>query len=776
MLRADMSLALDPAWPFSLPSLGLPALIGAAILLAALTIWTYLGVKKAAWRRVAIVLGFRLLALLVALSMLMRPSFAVIHLQGVDVTKLLVVGDASESMNFIDDDAKPSRWDQVKTLWTSRNVQRRLEHLRSEEKIEVVKYLGDGALRLDDPTAFADGKRTDLGAWLHELWQKHSHEKNLRGIVIFSDGADNGTKFSAQEKARQWRGVAPIHTFGVGNPDAAKLRKDIAPTSLRVADSLVPVKTKFSARAVAQAPGFKDAEVEVIVSMEDVKTKKSLKVGEIARLKLKQEKDQPIVVECTAPDDSGEYKLTLRITPHPDESNKENNEISTYLQVVKEEIKVLWVDRYRFYEPRLAIDLALKPEKRFRVREVRLGGAEKGDPLAYYGLDTEHFDVIVIGDVSAKQFSFGDDTIFDKIKKMVEEKKTGLLMLGGSETFVKGGWQKHKPMMDLLPVEFDVMPEKVEFSTDRVRAIRTQAELKHPLLVLDSDPKINKAIWEEHFEDLEGLAPVGCLAKGATELLRGTNDKLIMAATLYGIGRVVVFASDSTAASWLTPQSAAGYKRFWKQLVFWLSQQEDLSNQLWIKLDNRRLNANAEEILDFTFGLKDKTGDEIRNATFEAKVIGPDGKQELPVILQGQRGTFQAAKVPGEHQLAITAKADGKVVEAHARFLVAFDDIEMLRPLAEHETLRRIAADADGRFHVLEEQALLQYLDELKNQVNRESRHKTTHWPDWKRVPVTEHPRDQLSGLWNSFTLVSFLLFVALLVGEWSLRRLWGLV
>src|ERR1019366_1336328 len=125
----------------------------------------------------------------------------------------------------------------------------------------VVKYLGDGALRLDDPTAFADGKRTDLGAWLHELWQKHSHEKNLRGIVIFSDGADNGTKFSAQEKARQWRGVAPIHTFGVGNPDAAKLRKDIAPTSLRVADSLVPVKTKFSARAVAQAPGFKDAEV-----------------------------------------------------------------------------------------------------------------------------------------------------------------------------------------------------------------------------------------------------------------------------------------------------------------------------------------------------------------------------------------------------------------------------------------------------------------------------------------------------------------------------------
>src|ERR1700692_4611854 len=107
MLFADMNLSLEPAWPWSLPTLGLPALLGAAGLLAALTVWTYLGVKKATWRRVSLVLLLRLLALLVAFSMMMRPSFAFTQLEGVEVTKLLVVFDASESMSVAETDGKP---------------------------------------------------------------------------------------------------------------------------------------------------------------------------------------------------------------------------------------------------------------------------------------------------------------------------------------------------------------------------------------------------------------------------------------------------------------------------------------------------------------------------------------------------------------------------------------------------------------------------------------------------------------------------------------------
>src|SRR5260370_38589948 len=92
--------------------------------------------------------------------------------------------------------------------------------------MEVVKYLGAEDLRPDEPSASANGKRTDIGAWLHQLRQKHGHEKHLRGIAIFSDGADNGTPFSAQEEARKWCGAAGIQAFGVGNPSGPKCRQN----------------------------------------------------------------------------------------------------------------------------------------------------------------------------------------------------------------------------------------------------------------------------------------------------------------------------------------------------------------------------------------------------------------------------------------------------------------------------------------------------------------------------------------------------------------------
>src|SRR5436305_1496514 len=55
--------------------LGLPIAVSAAVLLAGLTLWTYAGVEKATRKGVALVLALRLGALLLAFAMLMRPSF-----------------------------------------------------------------------------------------------------------------------------------------------------------------------------------------------------------------------------------------------------------------------------------------------------------------------------------------------------------------------------------------------------------------------------------------------------------------------------------------------------------------------------------------------------------------------------------------------------------------------------------------------------------------------------------------------------------------------------
>ena len=66
MLLGDLGLTFDPAWPWSLPGIGLTGLACAAGLLALLTVWTYLGAKGMTGRRLTLILVLRLGALAVA--------------------------------------------------------------------------------------------------------------------------------------------------------------------------------------------------------------------------------------------------------------------------------------------------------------------------------------------------------------------------------------------------------------------------------------------------------------------------------------------------------------------------------------------------------------------------------------------------------------------------------------------------------------------------------------------------------------------------------------
>lgn len=769
MLIADIGLSLEPA----LPALTVPVVAGIALALAALTVWTYLGVQRASFRRILAVIALRLGALFAALLLLMRPSFATTQLEGIETSKLFVLFDASASMGIADLDKDPTRWQRMRELWQSDAVQRRLAELKSVQKIEVIPYLAAEELRPDEPGAAPTGKRTDIGNWLHQLFAKHGHEKHLRAIILFSDGGDNGTRFSAQEQAALWKNIAPVHAFGLGDPDNQKFKKDIGLTAIDVRPKPAFVKSDITVEAIAQAPGFKNAKVDIEVWIEEVDEKMPRQLKEEKDFEIAREENQPIRVVCKAPEQAGEYKLTVKIPPQPGEANLENNQISTYLQVVKPKINILWVDRPRVYEPRFAIE-ALRTDERFTVRYVEPPTSGKADPFALYQLDAVAYDVIVIGDISAARFAQSKPEVFERIAKMVAN-KTGLLMPGGEETFARGGWDKQPAIMALLPVKFDGPPD---FNTRPVRVRPTPGAPR--FLQLHANAEKSDAIWQG-LEELDGMAALGGLANGSTVLLGvdGEAKRPVMVGTQSGLGgRVVVFASDATARSWYdTAEAIQAHHTFWKQLVAWLARQEDGTNELWIKLDKRRLTTDAADVLGFSFGLRGKSGENVA-AKFDAKIVGPGGKT-TPVRFaredQHQRGSFQGLTEPGEYKLVIEA-ADVKAPPGVARFLVADDNLETLRPAARHDVLAKIAAAADGRFQPASEAAIVQLLDELRTQASRDARQKTSHWPDWQRLPPSDHFRDQLSGMWNSFALFGFLLFVGCIGCEWALRRLWGLV
>src|SRR5437879_12376939 len=104
------TLTWDPAWPWSLPGVGPRGLVLIGLLLVALTVWTYRGVRGASYRRVLFLIGIRVAALIVACLAVLRPSLAFqddLHLP----RTLLIAADASESMSIQDQHNSQSRWD-----------------------------------------------------------------------------------------------------------------------------------------------------------------------------------------------------------------------------------------------------------------------------------------------------------------------------------------------------------------------------------------------------------------------------------------------------------------------------------------------------------------------------------------------------------------------------------------------------------------------------------------------------------------------------------------
>src|SRR6202011_6398692 len=94
-----------------------------------------------------------------------------------------------------------------------------------------------------DPEGKAGGKRTDFGEMLHALYERHGSDRNLRGLLILSDGADNGARFPALPLAGRWRSLpCPIHTFAFGQTTTNSQKSDIALTAINPLPSPVAIK------------------------------------------------------------------------------------------------------------------------------------------------------------------------------------------------------------------------------------------------------------------------------------------------------------------------------------------------------------------------------------------------------------------------------------------------------------------------------------------------------------------------------------------------------
>jgi uncharacterized membrane protein len=765
-MNGELSFNTDPTWPWSAGTTGLMLLVALALVLIGLTVWTYMGVRGVTFRRVLIILGLRLGALLLALLAVVRPAVA--SRDQLKAPSVLVVAvDDSESMTIQDEFDGQSRWERM--LRALRKCEPELRRLNEEHNITVALHRFSEGVRPFDPAdaaVKADGKRSDYGLMLQTLYERYRGERYLRGLLVLGDGADNGTRHEPLAVAGLWRNLpCPVHTFAYGKTTTSDRQSDIALTDIAAEPSPVPVKGKLTVKATVDAPGFENQEVRVRLFIDDnevpilVGDKEEAVHKQVLRLTTGNE----LSVACNAPDKPGEIKVTLRIDKQPGELTEFNNEISTFVTVSKEGVSVLYVDKRR--EERGFVLDALATDLRLRVDRVTLSGV--GGPV---GEDLFHFrerayDVIIIGDVTAAEVRQAGPDVVAKIKELVSERGVGLMMIGGRRNFANGGWEATE-LRDVLPID---MSAGGEIDGDVALTV-TETGKRHFLLRLADDPAENEGIWRE-LKLRGGMSRMGKVKQAVGDVLLKSSlgDDVLVAANI-GKGRAIAFAGDTTYL-WVRPPKGDQYhQRFWRQLVLWLAHQEEAEGNVWVKPDVRRLAAGGR--LSFSAGVRGKGGLDLKDGRFEARVVGPGGGDNPVQVFRDkdeERGTFWKTDVPGEYRLVVAGKAkdtDGQSVsgEASARFLVYQDDAEMTRRAADHEFLKRLAAAGGGKFHAGEDEELARYLHDLPLQPLAGWRPKANLWPDWRRA--------SLGGFLPAF----FLTFVGLVSLEWFLRRRWGMV
>ena len=142
---SSLTFTTDPAWPWSMPRLGMPGLAALATLLILLTVSTYRGVPGASPWRVSILACLRLAALILAILALIRPSLA-FQKELFPPSTLLMLFDASESMTIQDELGGQSRWDGLRRA--VQQAEPTLRRLRDEQNVTVVmqRFAGEVGL------------------------------------------------------------------------------------------------------------------------------------------------------------------------------------------------------------------------------------------------------------------------------------------------------------------------------------------------------------------------------------------------------------------------------------------------------------------------------------------------------------------------------------------------------------------------------------------------------------------------------------------------------
>jgi uncharacterized membrane protein len=728
-------IALASSWPVWL----LVALIvvGAALIAASLLRQRHLNL----WRRLAIA-TLQTLLLAVALVMLWRPVLLVERVRDRE-NVVAVVMDASASMAH--GEGEQSRLQEsVKALQSGP-----LDALRKSFGVRLFSFAGQVKSLKQLADVPPPGAQTRIGDALYAVMQTGATTP-LSGIVLISDGAENGDTLGEEKLAELANLGVPVHTVGVG-PE--KNTNDLELDSVTLAEEAAPGE-------------ILNAEVSI---RHDAKGKTRLRVYDGEKLLAASEVQLSAAAGVTTHSiavpagEPGVRDLRFTLDPLPAERNTINNTRTHVIDVNPKRRNILYIEgeprwEYKFIRRAAETDASLRIASLVRAtpnRYYRQGVESAQELVKGFPQTTEElfaFDAVVIGSFEAAALSPAQH---ENLKNFVDRRGGGLLLLAGRDGLADGGWGR-VPVADALPARLPEGSAKT-FGQNMNTARLTLYGAESPIGRFDDDDKKNAAAWSG-LPQLADFQPLGKLKPGAVVLLETVSStnragQPLLVWQHYGRGTTYLLG---TASTWRwkmrLPHDDQRHYTFWRQLLHTLAAEAParltLTSTHKVYDDERKVVISAE--------LHNEKFEPVNDAAVELTLTSDQGATSTqPMMPTGQ----------GDGRYTATAQADGaglyrlsmKAMKGHTEVGSLQTHIRRNDGIVEHfgtqqnrPLLQRIADSTGGRYWRLDQ------LDELPEAMR------------YSKAGIVER---QTLDLWNLPAL--FLLLLALKAGEWLLRLRW---
>lgn len=705
----------------------LPAivLLGMALLLTVLVIVVHARLRTLPLRDRVVLGTLRLVALLLVIGCLFRPGL-VIAAAVPQRNVLAVLFDDSRSMRITDvgDTARASGQGAASRVAGSRLAGSRIAGSRIDavqrafaDSSALLRRLGErfairrfrfsaSATPVRTATeARAEGTRSDLAQALNDV-QLDLEGMPLAGVVLVSDGADNGsTSMDDALLALRARRV-PVYTVGVGQErferDVAIERVQAPRRLLTGAAGVVEVDVRLRGLDAARVPLTLEADGRVVAT-ETVPTPTR---GDLATMRVR--------IPPLAP---GVHRLAVRVRPLPTEIVTQNNEWQASLEVRAGPDRVLYVEgeprpEFAFLRRAVNEDSAVQVVGLMRSAErkyLRLGVRDSLELLNGFPTTREElfgYRAVILGSVEAAFFS-GEQ--LRMLADFVSVRGGGLLVLGGRASLSEGGFAG-TPLADVLPLTLARGEINEDGPAIPVSVRPTRAGEVHPALQLRESLGASQRRWDS-LPPLTLVNRLGALRAGATLLLAGRSedgrsDVPVLAWQRYGRGMSAVFGAQD---SWLWRMDASiavddrTHQTFWRQMIRWLV--DDVPAPFDVTATPARVAPGEAVVLRAQVATPQF--EDVNDATVTATVTGPGGASEQLALEWSLRddGSYLARFTPRDtgrytvDALARTARDSMQTVTT--TILVDERGADVAQAELRTALLRRVADETGGRYYPL---------------------------------------------------------------------------